>query len=266
MKDKNICGFSLCEVDNEKFHYSQNAVYKYAYESSFNSFFDGTDSNDPDSNIFISADVQLTFPTKCQGQLKLSSVRLKNRNGNAADIFDKPAPSDYEYEDDDSKTQDDDQPEKSSSENILHPRSQLFSKDVEELELRFDFHDGLIHEICPSIDEPIWITNFKRGIISAFQNSMLRFDLDHKTTEDDISGKCSVAYQFKGSMNTSIEILKIKDISSCQNRNKFKSMIQTTPYAFRKSEISWWPIFNATSVCKVSVFPVFLKKQIVLLN
>jgi hypothetical protein len=56
-------------------------IYKYAYESSFNSFFDGTDNNDPKSELFISAEMQLTFPTKCQGQIKLSSVRLKNQYG-----------------------------------------------------------------------------------------------------------------------------------------------------------------------------------------
>lgn len=199
--------------------------------------------------------VELTFPTKCQGQLKLSSVRLKNRYGSAHDAYEKSAPADYEYEDEDSKNQEENISNQSPNLNIIHPKSQQFSKDIEEMDLRFDFHDGLIDEICPSSDEPVWVVNFKRGIISAFQNSMSRFDLDHKTTESDISGKCDVTYQFKGSVNTSIEIFKLKDISSCQNRNKFKSIIQTAPYSFRN--ISWWPIYNATSLCKVSFYHKF---------
>lgn len=196
--------------------------------------------------------MELTFPTKCQGQLKLSSVRLKNFYGSTFETHEKAAPADYEYEDEDSKNQEENTSYQSSNVNNLHPRSQHFSEDIEKMDIRFDFHDGSIDEICFGSDEPVWVINFKRGIISAFQNSMKRFDLDHETTEKDISGQCDVVYNFKGSVNTSIEILKSKDISSCQHRNKFKSMIQTTPYSFRK--ISWWPIYNATSWCKVSSF------------
>jgi hypothetical protein len=119
--------------------------------------------------------------------------------------------------------------------------------------LRFDFRDGLIQEICPNSEEQVWVTNFKRGILSALQNTMARLDLDHKVTEVDVSGKCDVTYQFVGALGTSILINKTKDISSCQSRNKFKSIIQTTPYEFRKSGISWWPIYNSSSYCEMSI-------------
>lgn len=232
LKNPNICGLSSCELDNEKFHYYQSVTYKYSYDSSFQTFFDGTDNNDPESQMFITALIDLTFPTKCQGQIELSSVRLKNHNATVVDDFDRPAPADYEYEDDTRNQEDFSEGQK--VENVLHPRSPFFSKEIEAMELRFDFHDGLVQEICPKIDEPIWVTNFKRGILSAFQNTMFRFDLDHKSVETDVSGKCEVSYQFMGSSNTSILIKKSKDISSCQNRNKFKSIVQTTPYEFRR--------------------------------
>lgn len=232
LKNPNICGLSSCELDNEKFRYSQTVVYKYSYESSFQTIFEGTDKNDPESELFISAQAEVTFPTKCQGNLRLSSVRLKNHYSIGDEDYEKPSPADYEYEDE-TKVQEDigggPRPE-----NVIHPRSPHFSKDIEDMELRFDFHDGLIQEICPNSDEPVWVTNFKRGILSAFQNTMSRFDLDHKSTETDVSGTCEVSYRFMGSSHTSILVTKSKDISSCQNRNKFKSIVQTTPYAFRR--------------------------------
>lgn len=159
-------------------------------------------------------------------------MRLKNHYSTGDEVFEAPSQADYEYEDDTKNQEDigaDPKPE-----NVIHPRSPYFSKEIEEMELRFDFRDGLIQEICPSSDEPAWVTNFKRGILSAFQNTMFRFDLDHKSIETDVSGKCEVSYRFSGSSNTSILITKSKDISSCQNRNKFKSIVQTTPYAFRR--------------------------------
>lgn len=260
---------SQCDLDNEKFRYSQSVVYKYSYDSSLQTLFDGTDNSDPESNLFISAIVDVSFPTKCQGLMQLSSVQLKNHNATVDESSEKPSTVDYEYEDDQKP------PEVSNSdavvkENVLNARSASFSRDIEDMELRFDFRDGLIQEICPKSEEPVWVTNFKRGILSAFQNTMFRFDLDHKATETDVSGKCEVSYQFQGSLNTSIVILKTKDISSCQNRNKFKSIVQTTPYEFRRvikalnalfllqvfiflqSDISWWPIYNSTSFCEVS--------------
>lgn len=255
LKQPNICGFSSCELENEKFHYSPDIVYKYSYESSFHSLFEGTDKNDPESELFVSALIDVIFPTKCEGRLKLNAVRLKNKYSTGFEEYEKSGTADYEYEDDikgqDEVRENSDKPP--AQENVIHPRSQLFSSEIEEMDLRFDFRDGLIHEICPNSAEAIWVTNFKRGILSAFQNSMQRFDLDHKSVETDVSGKCEVSYQFMGSMNTSILIKKAKDISSCQNRNKFKSILQTTPYDFRRSDISWWPIYRSTSYCDFSI-------------
>jgi hypothetical protein len=233
-----------CDVDNSKFQYSPQKIYAYSYESSFYSLFDGTD-NLP-SDLHVTAEVHLTFPSKCQGHLKVMSVKLKNQlGGDSVDTkTDKP---DYVYEGSEENFDDVESPQISN----VHPRSDVFARDVEKSEIRFAFNDGRIGEICQKQDEPTWVTNFKRGIISMLQNTMERFDQDVKTTDSDVSGKCRVEYQFLGSLNTSIEIQKKKDIPSCQNRNKFKSIIQTTPYSFGNDEISWWPIYSAKSSCKV---------------
>lgn len=93
--------------------------------------------------------------------------------------------------------------------------------------------------------------NFKRGILSSFQNSMKRFDIDFKSKETDVSGSCDVDYVVIGAQNTSFLVQKRKDISSCVNRYKTHSILQTTPYDFRK-QYSVWPVLQSTSYCNVN--------------
>lgn len=80
---------------------------------------------------------------------------------------------------------------------------------------------------------------------------MKRFDIDFKSTETDVSGTCDVDYVVGGGQSTSFLIQKRKDISSCINRYKTNSVLQTTPYDFRK-QYSVLPILQSTSHCDVS--------------
>lgn len=43
---------------------------------------------------------------------------------------------------------------------------------------RFALQNGIITEICPQEQDEEWVLNFKRGVLSLFQNSMSRFDID----------------------------------------------------------------------------------------
>lgn len=122
---------------------------------------------------------------------------------------------------------------------------------------RFAFQDGIIGELCPNETETNWVINFKRGILSSLQNSMQRLDIDHKTKETDISGTCDVNYVVNGASETSLIIQKHKDISTCQNRYKTNSILQTTPYDFRKHYTAW-PVLQSTSYCNVCEFDFFL--------
>lgn len=76
--------------------------------------------------------------------------------------------------------------------------------------------------------------NLKRGMLSSFQNSMFRFDIDHNATEIDVSGQCEVSYKLLGSEGTDLIIQKDKDMSTCKNRYKYHSIMQKVPYQFRK--------------------------------
>lgn len=48
-----------------------------------------------------------------------------------------------------------------------------FAATLQASPLRFSFQDGRIDQLCPSAEESIWALNLKRGLLSAFQNSMV---------------------------------------------------------------------------------------------
>lgn len=62
-----------------------------------------------------------------------------------------------------------------------------FKSALEGNTLRFSFQDGQIEDLCPSSKEETMSLNFKRGILSAFQNSMNQLDRDENLKEVKIS-------------------------------------------------------------------------------
>lgn len=55
-----------------------------------------------------------------------------------------------------------------------------FGADLIRNPLRFGFVDGKIVSVCPADDEPRWALNFKRAVLSTFQNSMFDFNSVNK--------------------------------------------------------------------------------------
>lgn len=186
--------------------------------------------------MFMTAQVELEFRKKCEGVLKMNSIEFRERV----------VPEVPENLDDESE--DYTEPEEIE----LHPMSDRMSDDIYRNNLRFSFHDGLIGEVCPDDSEPVWVLNFKKGILSAMQNTMVRFDVDHNTTEVDVSGNCDVVYTLTDTHETSLLIQKTKDVTSCRNRYKMNSVLQTTPYEFRQNYAAW-PILKSNSYCNVSL-------------
>lgn len=168
-------------------------------------------SADNVSEIFANGYVDIIFPKPCEGVLRMKSIKLRRKAAEASQDID----SFFSDEED------------------LHSRSNEFGSDLEKYELRFAFHDGLISEVCPDENESTWTLNFKKGILSSFQNTMKRFDIDHNSTETDISGMCDVGYHLLGTEGTKLRIQKAKDIGSCRFRYKTESVLQTSAYDFR---------------------------------
>ena len=67
-----------------------------------------------------------------------------------------------------------------------------FAAAVEKEPIRFSMQEGVVENICSSNEEPIWVLNFKKAIISHFQNSMN----DIETSEVIHKNFCHFEYFF----------------------------------------------------------------------
>ncbi len=62
-------------------------------------------------------------------------------------------------------------------------KSREFAAALQRAPLRFSFQDGRVESVCSREDEDAWVLNIKRGILSAFQNSMTTFNADQTLQE-----------------------------------------------------------------------------------
>lgn len=205
--------------------------------------------------------MDFVFPRKCEGVISLSGTKLRIKLKGDNDSETEPTSSTIDAKSAEYFNAYEDVPEEGEEVVIeeeeeeidpsLHPKSKQLSRDLEKNDLRFSFHDGLIGEVCPDTTEPSWVLNFKKGILSSLQNTMLRFDIDYNTRETDISGDCDVGYTLESTDDIFIVIRKEKNIPSCRSRHKTHSILQSTPYTFRDDK-AIWPILNSQSYCNVS--------------
>ncbi|XP_077295548.1 apolipoprotein lipid transfer particle [Arctopsyche grandis] len=214
LRDPYICGQPTCNTI-DKFKYSKYISYHYNYSVTINTVFEGSSENR--STLNVDASVVLEFITECEALLKINSVRMKDQD-----------------------------------EDFLQEREGAFANKLSEHSLRFAFHNGMITEICPQEKEEDWALNFKRGVLSLFQNSMSRFDMDFNGIERDIHGSCNTDYRMEGQQNTSLIILKKKDLTECIDRYKYLSILQTVRYNFQ-SKFQTWPVLQSESRCRIVI-------------
>uniref|UniRef100_A0A1B6I431 Vitellogenin domain-containing protein n=1 Tax=Homalodisca liturata TaxID=320908 RepID=A0A1B6I431_9HEMI len=210
LRDKNICGKPVCKLP-QAFKYLPDLRYYYQYNAKVDTVFDVEKNNS--STLIINAVVELQFSTFCHGYLKVSEVQITENNST----------NDME------------------SANYLDS----FSEHI----LRFFFEDGLFQEVCPEPDEPVWVLNFKKGILSAFQNSMERLDLDHHAIETDINGECLTDYRLEAVDGTTLIISKQTQLASCVSRHQLHSIIPTSSYVFQTKYHKWSPMISSLA-CK----------------
>ncbi|XP_060807756.1 uncharacterized protein LOC106135284 [Amyelois transitella] len=214
LKDPYICGQPSC-APSEKFKYLPDVIYHYEYKVNVETYFAGSSNNR--STLDVKAAVKLQFVSPCEGLLQINDVTLIDQD-----------------------------------ENYAIERAEKFIHAISLYDLRFAFHDGAISEICPDELEEDWVLNFKRAILSMFQNSMKRFDINFKGIEKDIHGTCNVEYSVRAQQNTSLVLVKTRDLSVCTNRYKYMSILQTVRYDFQ-SKFQTWPVLKSESKCRVTV-------------
>ncbi|XP_068624199.1 uncharacterized protein Apoltp [Battus philenor] len=214
LKDPYICGPPSCTAP-EKFKYAAHTVYYYVYKVNVETYFAGSSNNR--SSLDITTEVKVQFINSCEGLLHLQNITLVDQDEN------------YPIE-----------------------RTEKFVQALTQFDLRFAFHDGIVSEICPDLMEEDWVLNFKRAILSLFQNSMKRFDINFIGVEQDIHGTCNVEYTVRGQENTSLILVKKRNLSMCRDRYKYMSILQTVRYDFQ-SKFQTWPVLKSESKCRITV-------------
>ncbi|XP_039479409.1 uncharacterized protein LOC120443997 [Drosophila santomea] len=248
LRDPRICGRPQCDPKNAKFNYGEQ-LYKYQYTVAVRTEFAG--SGDNSSDLLLKSNLEIFFPKPCEGYLRITDAKLYDNldvlNESSDDSDSSEKNKEYDYYDNLAN-------EESEAQNFenVHPKSSKFNEDLTTNLLRFAFHDGLISEVCPQELETPWVLNIKKGILSAFQNTMMRFDVDANTTETDVSGQCQVQYSLEDTDSSFVRIRKTKDINSCRQRYATHSVLQTTPYTFRDDK-TIWPILKSQSHCNLTV-------------
>ena len=59
----------------------------------------------------------------------------------------------------------------------------MFRRGLEGSALRFSYQDGVVDHVCAGNREEPWTLNIKKGILSAFQNSMDDLSKSQNITE-----------------------------------------------------------------------------------
>nr|XP_002124291.1 uncharacterized protein LOC100186072 [Ciona intestinalis] len=107
------------------------------------------------------------------------------------------------------------------------PGTSEWETSLQRNPLHFNFQDGRIPEICSSNDDPTWVLNIKRGMLSAFQVSSVVEE--PSVREVDVSGDCQSSYEVVSESNNVI-ITKQKDYNTCAGRDQHLLFSHFTPY------------------------------------
>jgi hypothetical protein len=142
---------------DRKFKYSERIYYQYRYRVDVSTNLGEKAGQRDEAELHINADITLRFSSPCEGSLRLGNVSVSHDRASYQTEF----------------------PDRAGAE---------FKVALEQHPLRFAFDDGEVRELCPAPSDEVWALNIKRGVLSMFQNTMLRFDVDHRHDELDVNG------------------------------------------------------------------------------
>lgn len=209
-----------------KFKYQEGVHYVYTYSVDVNTnlgyYSAPLHHSRNDSALHIDAVVSVDFSSPCEGNLRILNASISH----------------------DRSTYNAEFPDRAGSE---------FKVNLERYALRFAFDDGLIHELCPDRREPVWSLNLKRGVLSMLQNSMRRFDIDHRTDEMDVHGVCDTEYRLYEAKRTSLIVKKSKDLADCQRGPKYFSVVQSSPYRSPRKQRGQHGLLKSRSNCEITI-------------
>ncbi|XP_011501595.1 PREDICTED: uncharacterized protein LOC105365190 [Ceratosolen solmsi marchali] len=225
VKDPTLCGRVKCHVSaDRKFKYSEKIYYQYRYRIDVSTNLGKRPGFQNESELHINADVTLRFSSPCEGSLRLDNVSVSHDRASYQSEF----------------------PDRAGSE---------FKDALERYPLRFAFDDGEIRELCPASGDEVWALNLRRGLLSMLQNTMLRFDVDHRHDELDINGICETHYRLHEARHTSLIVRKSKNLASCRHSTKHLSLIQSQTYRspLSRTHAFQQPLLISNSECEITI-------------
>ena len=90
-----------------------------------------------------------------------------------------------------------------------------FSDALQQNSINFGFDNGRVKDVCATNKDPLWVTNLKKGVLSAFQQSVSSLQISENVTETDVVGRCVTQYTAMGSTWGKSTFKKVKDMYSC---------------------------------------------------
>ncbi|XP_071528861.1 LOW QUALITY PROTEIN: uncharacterized protein [Panulirus ornatus] len=109
--------------------------------------------------------------------------------------------------------------------------------------------DGRVHHVCSHPEDDVWSINLKKGVASAFQNSLPYLPptiFTQNITETDVVGRCSTHYKAE-TKRDKVVVRKTKDHRMCQER-------YPTP---AETHVPWLkgplPVEESRSVCEQEI-------------
>ena len=73
-----------------------------------------------------------------------------------------------------------------------------FIEALQQHSLNFGFENGRVRDVCATSKDPLWVTNLKKGVLSAFQQSVSTLHISENVTETDVVGRCDTQYTAMG--------------------------------------------------------------------
>ena len=154
---------------------------------------DLADATEEKSQLDVKATVKISVISQCEYHLQLSNVEMKETCHGCKDV--------------EAKT-------------FAMAKTMLEAKPM-----RFGFDNGVVTGVCVSSGENKFSINFKKAVISQFQNSMESLTTSTYVAELDVVGNCLTEYQL-----TETGIKKKKAITGCSRKHAFSSITNGKPY------------------------------------
>ncbi|XP_041360319.1 uncharacterized protein LOC121376501 [Gigantopelta aegis] len=203
-------------TDSSKFRYQPGTTYEYGYDAQTQTSMGG--ASEDQANIRITAKAKVEVLSKCEFALKLTNVALYRSDADN--------PSRLTHGD----------------------NSGDFQRSLEYYPLKFSFQDGVVDELCPDESESHWALNIKRGILTAFQNSMRDLRRDQRVHETDVTGSCVTDYYVTQRGWQSLTVKKVKALEDCTDRHGYKTAIHAMPYKIA-SAVQSMPLMKSSHEC-----------------